>query len=71
MKRGPPCIPMVHPVFDRYEGFFEIGFDAEVQATLSLSRRVLRVEDGRTILQNANTSAVDFALAEKTPGRIP
>lgn len=67
----PPCIPMVHPVFDRYEGgLFEIGPGVE-QGTNSLQRIFLRSGPGGGVLQNTNTSAVDFALAPRTPGWVP
>ena len=36
--------------------------------TLVVARRLLRSEEGRDILSNSNTSAVDFVLAELTPG---
>lgn len=67
----PPCIPMVHPAFDRYEGgLFEIGLGVS-DPTESLQRLVLRQESGRPVLQDTNTSAVDFAFAPQTPGWIP
>lgn len=67
----PPCAPMVHPDFDRYEGGFrEIGFGVETLKE-SYQRRVLRFEGGRAILQNANTSAVDVAMLPLTPGTLP
>lgn len=67
----PPCIPALHPSFDRYEGgLFEIGFGVEEPAE-SLQRVVLRYEDGRPVLQDTNTTAADFAFAPQTPGWIP
>ena len=64
----PPCAPLVHPHFDRYPGgFYTIGIGTD-QPRLSLQRRVLRSEGGRDILSNSNTSAVDFVLADLTPG---
>ncbi len=71
--RAVPCLQMVHRDFDRYEGgFIEIGFGVDVQATVSLQRKVLRTgADGLRILQDANTSAVDFFVGGKTPGWIP
>jgi len=66
----PPCIPMVHSSFDRYEGgLFEIGFGVS-DPTQSLQRVLLRIDGGRPVL-DTNTSAVDFVFAEQTPGRIP
>jgi hypothetical protein len=71
----PLCVPMLHQDFDRYEGgFVDIGFESDqaYRAVRSLQRRVLRVaSDGRWILQNANTSAVDFVHDLKTPGGLP
>jgi len=70
-----PCAPSVHPLFDRYETVLrEIGFDADVnlQAVASLERKVLRVgPSGRPVLQNTNTSAVDFFLGTRTFGSLP
>ncbi len=60
----PPCIPIVGRGFNRYEGGFQnIGFDADptFRSTRSLQRRVLRISaDGRKILYNTRTTAVDF-----------
>ncbi len=71
----PPCGLMIHRDFDRYEGgLFEIGFDVDpnVEATRSVERKILRVaSDGRMILMNTNTSAVDFFVGTRTPGRLP
>jgi len=70
-----PCAPMVHPLFDRYETVLrEIGFavDVNLDAVASLERKVLRVgPSGRPVLQNTNTSAVDFFLGTRTPGALP
>jgi len=68
------CSPMIHERFDRYEGgLFEIGFEVDpaLEATRSLERHFLRLEGGRPILMNTNTSAVDFFLGTRTPGRLP
>jgi len=68
---SPPCRPMLPPRFDRYEGgFFEIGLGVE-SPTESLQRRRIRSENGRTVLLNTSTSAVDFVLAPPTPGWVP
>ena len=69
---GPPCIPRISPVFDRYASFNQIGFDVDAseKAFESFQRRVLRSEGGRLILQDTNTSAVDFEVGTKTPGSI-
>ena len=70
----PPCGLMTHRDFDRYEGgFFEIGFDVDpnAEATRSVERKILRMaSDGRMILMNTNTSAVDFFVGTRTPGRL-
>ena len=64
----PPCVPLVHPDFDRYPGgFYSIAIGRQ-EPRVSLQRRVLRSEGGRDILSNSNTSAVDFVLADLTPG---
>jgi hypothetical protein len=72
---SPPCEPMLHQNFDRYEAvLFEIGFNADTDfnARRSVQRRVLRfAPDGRAILFNTNTSAVDFIYELKTPGGLP
>lgn len=71
----PRCVPMIHSVFDRYEGGFKnIGFDANSpdEALRSLQRLVLRLDvNGRKVLLNTNTTGVDFAYGPRTPGWIP
>lgn len=70
-----PCIPIVHRSLQRYEGgFYEIGFgvDHEYLTVRSVQRRVLRAGmDGRAILFNTHTSAVDLFHGLKTPGALP
>lgn len=67
-RERPACIPLLHPVFDRYEGgFYTTGRGLE-HPRLSFQRRGLRSEGGRDILSNSNTSAVDFVLSDPTPG---
>ena len=70
-----PCIPMMARDFDRYEGGFpDIGVSASDRALRSFQRKVLRISpDGRKILMNTNTSAVDFGriAVPRTPGWIP
>ena len=67
----PACVPLLHPDFDRYEGgFLTTGLGVEL-SRLSFQRRMLRSEAGRDILSNSNTSAVDFVLADLTPGAVP
>ena len=71
----PFCGLMIHRDFDRYEGgFFDISTDVDqnVKVIQSIERRVLRMaSDGRMILMNTNTSAVDFFVGTRTPGRLP
>ncbi len=70
-----PCIPMMARDFDRYEGAFpNIGDNLSDRALRSYERKVLRISpDGRKILMNTNTSAVDFGrvAVPRTPGWIP
>ena len=69
-RRRPVCVPLIHPDFERYEGgFHTIGLGLE-EARLSFQRQGLRSEGGRDILSNSNTSAVDFVLADLTPGFV-
>ena len=69
-RRRPVCVPLIHPDFERYEGgFYTIGLGVESRR-LSFQRRGLRSEGGRDILSNSNTSAVDFVLADLTPGVV-
>jgi hypothetical protein len=71
----PPCGISVHRDFDRFEGgFMEIGFDIDFAfgTVRGYQRRALRhAPDGRIILFNTNTSAVDFEWVLKTPGWVP
>lgn len=65
----PPCVPMALEAFDRYEvAVNELG-DGE-GANLSYQRLLLRMDGGRAILQNTNTTAADFAFTTHTPGTI-
>ena len=67
-RERPACVPLVHRDFERYEGgFYRLAVGAG-EPRLSFQRRVLRSEGGRDILSNSNTSAVDFVLADLTPG---
>ena len=67
-RERPACVPLLHRDFERYEGgFYRLAHGAE-EPRLSFQRRVLRSEGGRDILSNSNTSAVDFVLADLTPG---
>lgn len=73
----PPCVPMVQRGFNRYEGgFLNIALDSDptFRSTRSLQRRVLRIGvDGRKILYNTRTTAVDFfrGVVPRTWRRIP
>jgi len=67
----PPCIPMVNKRFDRYEGGFDVLELGVENTRVSTQRKILRFESGHAILQDANTSAVDFMLADPTPGTLP
>lgn len=70
-REHPPCIPLASPVFERYEGgLHEIGLGVTTPDE-PLQRFVLRTEGGRAILQNTNTSAVDFGRLPHTPGWVP
>lgn len=66
----PPCEPMIHQRFDRYEIAREVSGEGVASQNLSYQRVVLREEGARTILQNTNTTAADFARAAQTPGTI-
>ncbi len=72
-----PCVPMVQRGFNRYEGgFLNVGFDTDpaFPSTRSFQRRVLRISaDGRKILYNTRTTAVDFfrSVVPRTWRRIP
>ncbi|MFQ5705558.1 MAG: hypothetical protein ACE5HT_16255 [Gemmatimonadales bacterium] len=74
-SENEPCIPMMARDFDRYEGGFPVlGRGIPDQALRSYQRKVLRIgPDGRKILMNTNTSAVDFGriAVPRTPGWIP
>jgi hypothetical protein len=65
----PPCSESVHRNFDRLAGgFIEHGEDLEY----SVQRVVVDyTPDGRAILQDTNTSAVDLVRALYTPGTLP
>jgi hypothetical protein len=62
------CFPFVHRNFDRLPGgFVKNGEDLEY----SVQRLVIGTVNGRKILQDTNTSAVDLVRALYTPGTIP
>jgi hypothetical protein len=64
----PPdvCDDPVHPTFDRIPG----GFLRSEHILVSAQRRRVTV-DGRSVLLDTNTSAVDFVRDERTPGWLP
>ena len=66
---APPCREAVHRNFDRLAGgFVEHGEDLEY----SVQRLVIdTTPDGRAILQDSNTSAVDLVRALYTVGTLP
>jgi hypothetical protein len=66
----PPCTTVAHRYFERLPGPPGIGL--EIYDGVSFQRRVLTVlPDGRTVLQDTNTSMVDFVKAARTPGWVP
>ena len=67
-RERPACVPLLHRDFERYEGGFYGLAISQDEPRLSFQRRVLRSEGGRDILSNSNASAVDFVLADLTPG---
>lgn len=70
-REFPPCVPMVHDSFDRYEGgYLPIALGVE-GPRLSFQRQILRSDGGRPILLDTNTSAVDYVVADVTPGELP
>ncbi len=64
---APPCHWAVHPSMNRLEAVWLLS---PYDATLTLQRRVLRIIDGRFVLQDVNTSFVDFFEAKRNPGSI-
>lgn len=69
---GEPCEPFIHPDFERHFTYVPNDETVGVQAwsTHSLQRRIVDT-DGRRVLMNTNTSAVDFAYHERSPGFVP
>lgn len=67
-QRFDICSGLVHRRFDALGGgFVKHGEDLE----FSVQRTVLTTVDGRAILQDTNTSAVDLIRARYTPGGLP
>ena len=61
------CLNWINREFDRLESVvYRPGDDNRT----SVHRKVLRTDAGRMILQDLNTSRVDFLLAPYSPGRI-
>ena len=67
-REHPACVPLLNRDFDRYEGGFPTTGRGFQDPLLSFMRRGLRNQGGRVILSDSNTSAVDFVLADPTPG---
>ncbi|MFQ5691031.1 MAG: hypothetical protein ACE5HQ_12255 [Gemmatimonadota bacterium] len=68
-RQFPPCPGARLPSeFDALEGGFTTG---GVDLLYSAQRIPIGTVDGRVILQDTNTSAVDFMRALYTPGRLP
>jgi hypothetical protein len=69
-EQTTPCLESAHRYFERLPG--PAAAFSDFYEGLSLQRRVLTVlPDGRAVLQDANTSMVDFVKAVRTPGWIP
>jgi hypothetical protein len=66
----PYCLEDLHRSFERLPG--PAGASTDFDERLSRQRRVLTVlPDGRKVLQDTETSMVDFVMAVRTPGWIP
>ncbi|MGD2152894.1 MAG: DUF4876 domain-containing protein [Gemmatimonadales bacterium] len=67
-QRIPQCHPMVHPSFDQLEGGYVLP---AIDVDFSIQRIVLGyTADGRAILQDTNTSAIEFLRAHYTLGTL-
>ena len=66
---SPRCGQALHPAFERLPG--PANSHEDFYAGLSAQRLVLRIDDGRVILRDTNTSMADFKKTERTPGWIP
>ncbi len=64
---APPCDWSVHPSLNRLEAVHVLNL---YDATFTAQRRVLQRRDGRFVLQDVNTSFVDFLEAKRNPGSI-
>ena len=67
-QQYPDCGAHTTPAFDALEGGFLTGGE---DLEFSMQRRVFTTVNGRVILQDTNTSAVDFVRARRTPGTLP
>jgi hypothetical protein len=67
---APACLEDLHEGFERLPGP-GVDYQGDFAAGLSHQRRVVALRDGRKVLQDANTSMVDFVKAPRTPGWIP
>ncbi len=64
----PLCPTVIHPAFDRAWVRGLEHFDPD----LSLQRRpLLRLDDGRVVLQHTRTSRADFTTGPLRPGDVP
>jgi hypothetical protein len=67
----PSCLEVLNRSFERLPGP-AFAFPDDFNGGLSEQRRVLAVlPDGRTVLQDTETSMADFVKAPRTPGWIP
>jgi hypothetical protein len=64
----PLCQPIMQPSFQREAGSFGLASDPGI----SLQRRpLLRLPDGRIVLQNTRSARADFYAPANTPGTLP
>jgi len=69
-KAVPACLEETYRSFERLPG--PAAARSDFDNALSLQRQVLTVlPDGRKLLQDTNTSMLDFVKAPRTPGWIP
>ncbi|UCG87835.1 MAG: hypothetical protein JSW71_04615 [Gemmatimonadota bacterium] len=65
-----PCLTVTHRLFERLPG--PPSGHGDFDNGLSAQRRILYVlPDGRKVLQDTDTSMLDFTEALRTPGWIP
>ena len=63
----PPCALFVPRSMDRLAGVWKLNIH---DATYTMQRKTLQIIDGRFVLQDVNTSFVDFTEAKRSPGSI-